>query len=192
MLTWILNTSLLLLPDSFKLLFYLFKTLQTFYFFKVLHFKTLQTFYFLKYSTSFNSSSMVLIHQTCRPKPTLGSESSLKWWKMLFYFMLKVLFSLEMLHFCCDLLVMYKNGLMRKIWLIQNLWRHSLDNKFTIHILPNISRSEGSQAMKFGHLMKYSVRNVFGKNHAESEVGRLVLDLFLFFKNILYKVKTIG
>ena len=82
MLTWILNTSLLLLPDSFKLLFYLFKTLQTFYFFKVLHFKTLQTFYFLKYSTSFNSSSMVLIHQTCRPKPTLGSETISENWKL--------------------------------------------------------------------------------------------------------------
>ena len=31
----------------------------------------------------------------------------------------------------------------------------------TMHILPNISRSKGNQAMKFGQLMKDSVRNIF-------------------------------
>ena len=30
-----------------------------------------------------------------------------------------------------------------------------------IHILPNISRSEGNQAMKLGQLMKDTVRNIF-------------------------------
>ena len=30
-----------------------------------------------------------------------------------------------------------------------------------IHILPNISRSKGSQAMKFGHLIEYNMRNIF-------------------------------
>ena len=30
-----------------------------------------------------------------------------------------------------------------------------------IHILPNISRSKGNQAMKFDWLIKYSVRNIF-------------------------------
>ena len=29
------------------------------------------------------------------------------------------------------------------------------------HILPNISRSKGNQAMEFGQLIKYSVRNIF-------------------------------
>ena len=29
------------------------------------------------------------------------------------------------------------------------------------------------------------------KNHAENEVGRLVPELFLFFKKALYKAKTI-
>ena len=32
---------------------------------------------------------------------------------------------------------------------------------FTIHILPNISRSKDNQAIKFGQLMKYNVRNIF-------------------------------
>ena len=31
----------------------------------------------------------------------------------------------------------------------------------TIHILPKISTSKDNQAMKFGKLIKYSVRNIF-------------------------------
>ena len=46
-----------------------------------------------------------------------------------------------------------------------------------IHILPNISRSKGNQAMKFGQLIKYSVRKMFFKSHAEIEVRKLVPDL---------------
>ena len=30
-----------------------------------------------------------------------------------------------------------------------------------IHILPNISRSKGSQTMKFSHLIEYNMRNIF-------------------------------
>ena len=45
--------------------------------------------------------------------------------------------------------------------------------------------------MKFGQLVKYSIRNIFFfKNNAENEVGRLVPDLFLFFKQTLYKLKA--
>ena len=57
----------------------------------------------------------------------------------------------------------------------------------TIHILPNISRSKSNQAMKFGHLIRYSFSF---KSHAESKAGRVVLDLF--FKKALYKVKASG
>ena len=32
----------------------------------------------------------------------------------------------------------------------------------------------------------------FFKNHAENEVGKLVLDVFLFFKKALYKVGASG
>ena len=45
----------------------------------------------------------------------------------------------------------------------------------TINILPNISRSKGNQAMKFGQLLGYNKRNIFFlKNPAENETGRLV------------------
>ena len=30
-----------------------------------------------------------------------------------------------------------------------------------IHILPNISRSKDNQAMKFGQLIEYNMRNIF-------------------------------
>ena len=30
-----------------------------------------------------------------------------------------------------------------------------------IHILPNISSSKGTQAMKFGQLIEYNIRNIF-------------------------------
>ena len=54
----------------------------------------------------------------------------------------------------------------------------------TIHILPNISRSKGNQAMKSGQLRKYCMTNMFLQSHAQNEVRRLVPELFLFFFKI--------
>ena len=55
----------------------------------------------------------------------------------------------------------------------------------TMHVFPNILRSKGNQAMKFGQLIKYSIRNNFLKNYAENEAERLVPDLFLFLKSFI-------
>ena len=57
-------------------------------------------------------------------------------------------------------------------------------NNYNTHIT-QISRKKGNQVIKIGHLIKFSVRNIFFKNYAKNEVGRLVLDLFLFFKKAL-------
>ena len=46
--------------------------------------------------------------------------------------------------------------------------------------------------MKFGQVIEYNNINIFFKNRVENEVGRLVPDLFLFFKNVLYEVKPGG
>ena len=35
--------------------------------------------------------------------------------------------------------------------------------KITIHILPNISRSNGNQTMKCGQVIEYDMRNIFLK-----------------------------
>ena len=52
-----------------------------------------------------------------------------------------------------------------------------------INILSSISGSKSNQAVKLGQLIQYNKRNVFFfKSYAESEVGRLVPELFLFFK----------
>ena len=36
--------------------------------------------------------------------------------------------------------------------------------------------------MKFGQLVEHNNRNFFFRNYAENEAGRLLADLFLFFK----------
>ena len=35
------------------------------------------------------------------------------------------------------------------------------EQTIAIRILPNISRSKGNQAMKFGQLIEYNMRNIF-------------------------------
>ena len=57
----------------------------------------------------------------------------------------------------------------------------------------NISGSKSNQTMKLGQLLDYTTREIFlFKNHVENNAGRLVPDLFLFFKYDLYEVKASG
>ena len=71
-------------------------------------------------------------------------------------------FSRYLYNFCLDFLVMYQNGLIKKIRLISNVmasqpgWQTSV-----IHILPNISRRKGNQSIKCGHLMECNMRSIF-------------------------------
>ena len=58
--------------------------------------------------------------------------------------------------------------------------------------MPNISQSEGNQAIKFGQLVEYNKRNISQKNNAEREAERLVPDFFLYFKKALYELKASG
>ena len=46
--------------------------------------------------------------------------------------------------------------------------------------------------MNFGQLIEYNKRNIFLKNHAGIEAGRLAPDVLLFFKKSLFKVKASG
>ena len=46
--------------------------------------------------------------------------------------------------------------------------------------------------MKFGQFIEYRKSNIFLKNHAENEIGRLVPNFLLFFKKALYEVKASG
>ena len=46
--------------------------------------------------------------------------------------------------------------------------------------------------MKSGQLIGCNKTNIFFQNHAENNAGRLVPDLFLFFKKALYEIKVSG
>ena len=84
-----------------------------------------------------------------------------------------------------------KYGLDRNIRLISK-FETAQPGKQTIavHILLNISWSKGDQTMDFGQLIEYNNRNIFFKNHAESEAGKFQTSLFS--KETLYKVKGSG
>ena len=52
-----------------------------------------------------------------------------------------------------------------------------------IHIFTNISRSKGNQAIKFGQLIEYNIRNIFLKNHTQNVVEKLFPGSFLKNQN---------
>ena len=58
------------------------------------------------------------------------------------------------------------------------------EQRITTYMLPNISRSEDNQTMKFCQLIQYNQRNIFLQNLCRKR-GRVtsprVPDLFLFF-----------
>ena len=87
----------------------------------------------------------------------MTTGSPLKMMENVFYFTFKALLS-----FCLEFLVMYKNGLIRKIRLILKILTSQPGwQTITIHILPDISRYKGNQAMKFGQLIEYNMQNIF-------------------------------
>ena len=66
------------------------------------------------------------------------------------------------LYLCFDILVMQKNDLTRKLWLISIFMTSQAGQKIIITLkLPNISRRKGNQYMKFCQLIKYNMRNIF-------------------------------
>ena len=90
-----------------------------------------------------------------RLRQFLVTESLLKMRKNAFYFVLKALFVLRIFEFLSWILVMYKNGLIRRIRLISKFMKQTIG----IHILPNISRSKGNQTMKFGQLILFDMKD---------------------------------
>ena len=47
-----------------------------------------------------------------------------------------------------------------------------------MHILPNLSRSKGNQAMKFGQLIEYNMRNIFIEKSYTKCGGETILSPF--------------
>ena len=80
--------------------------------------------------------------------------------KNAFYF--KAVLVLKIFKFCLEFLAMQQNGLIRKIRLISNFMTSQPGKQtIVIHILSNISRSKGSQTVKFGQLIERNTRSIF-------------------------------
>ena len=111
--------------------------------------------------------------------------------KMLFISSQKLFSFQRYLKFCLVFLVMQKKLLDQKDKIkfqIYDVTSWLKDNNNT-HVL-NISPIKGNQTVKYSQLIKFSNRNIFSQNHAENEPGRIVPELFLFYKKALHKVKA--
>ena len=77
-----------------------------------------------------------------------------------------------------------KNSSTRKIRLIsKSMTSQPCSQTIAIHILPNISRSKGNPAMKFGQLIEYNIRNIFVENHSQNVLEKLFPDPYLKNQN---------
>ena len=77
----------------------------------------------------------------------------------------------DFLSFCRDLVVIYQNGLIKKIRSISNFLTSQPGlQTIAIQILPNIPRIKGNKTMKFGQLIKCNMRNIFRESHAQNVV----------------------
>ena len=115
-------------------------------------------------------------------KQFLTMESPLKFMNNAFHFMLQALFVLEIFSYLSLLLGYVEKWLDRKSMVNFRIYDATdwTTNNYNTHITQYLDKQR--HAMKFGQLIKYSVDIFLFKNHAENEVGRLVQDLFLFYK----------
>ena len=91
----------------------------------------------------------------------LKTESPLKMIKMAFIHVNSPFPSLDIYIFVLTLFI-WKKGLKRELWLISKFITSEAGQQIIlIHVLPNILISKDNRIMKFGLLIKYSVRNIF-------------------------------
>ena len=114
------------------------------------------------------------------PGEFLSTASSLQITKNAFYFNLKSYSFSRYLNVFLDFLVMYKNDLVRMIWLISKFVTPQPGKQTNaLQILSNISRRKGSQKMKIIQLIEYSMRNIFLETSCKKVVKKLAPDLLL-------------
>ena len=117
----------------------------------------------------------------------LAAENTLKIKKNAFHFMLKALFVLEVFQILSWGFGHVKKWLDKKVKVNFKIydvidWQQVI----AMHMMSGISRSKGSQAMKFGQLMEDNTRNIFLQKSCRNEAERLAPDLLLFLKKFLY------
>ena len=95
---------------------------------------------------------------TLRSQAIIGNWKPFKNGDKCFLFHLQSFWrSQDILSFCFDFLVIYKNSLIRKVRLISKFIKQTT----AIHILSNISRNKGVQKTKFAPLIEHNMRNKF-------------------------------
>ena len=88
-------------------------------------------------------------------------------------------------HIYPDSWVMWKNGFIRKLWLISKFVTSQAGQQIVINILQSDSRDQGNRAMKFGHLITYSVRNIFLQKSCRKWGGETSSRPLVFLKKLL-------
>ena len=69
------------------------------------------------------------------------------------------------MHFCPDFLVMYKNGLIRKLWLISNFITSQNGQQVVTDTYPI---SQEVKTIKFVQLIEHNMKNIFlEKSHTK-------------------------
>ena len=70
---------------------------------------------------------------------------------------------------------MYENDLVKNLMLISKFMIPQAGQQLTvIHILSNISTSKGNQIIKFGHLTKCNMRNIFLEKSSRKYAGKTI------------------
>ena len=117
----------------------------------------------------------------------LANESPLKMMmKNAFYFTLKALIVLKIFQFLSS---RFGNG-EKTAWLerwnwFQNVWRHNLGIKISIHILSNISRSKCNQTIWLVNTIKHK-KDFFLKNHSQNVLEKIFPDASLKFHTVYF------
>ena len=79
---------------------------------------------------------------------------------------------------------MLKNSFISKIRLISKFMPSQPGKQITaVHTLPNVSRSEGNQTLKFHQLIEYGMTNVFLEKLFKNVIEKLFSDPFLENQN---------
>ena len=91
---------------------------------------------------------------------------------MLFISPQKLFSSSRYLSFCLDFLVLWQNGLIRKIRLISKFITSQPGKQtIVIHVVLNILRNKDNQVMKFGQLKEYNMKSIFLKKSYTKDGG---------------------
>ena len=100
-------------------------------------------------------------------------------------------FIFKILTFFPDFLITWKDGLIRKIMLVSKFMTMTLYTRkqiITIYVLPNISISKDSQAMKFFQLTECNIINIFLEKPHQKLVEKLIWETNPFSKTPKFSI----